>query len=309
MPWLTLAVLESDTYLHAWEQMAIIMADTSLHGIICDIGMPIMHRNNRFNCRVIILDGRILFIRAKLFLANDGNYRENRHFIPWGRPQHIEDYYLPHMIQKLQGTKKVPIGDMVLSTPDTCLGFETCEELFTPQSPHIDMSLNGVEVITNSSGSHHSLRKLKTRLSLITEATRKCGGVYLYSNLQGGDGDRLLYDGGSMIVVNGEVVAQGSQFSLNDVEIVTATIDIEEVRAYRSCISRGHQSINAPTYERHETDFSLGLPDSELDLNISPTPRVEIRIHRPEEEIMLSASCWLWDYLRRSGAGMFDPVL
>ena len=112
-----------------------------------------------------------------------------------------------------------------------------------------------------------------------------------------------------MIVVNGEVVAQGSQFSLNDVEIVTATIDIEEVRAYRSCISRGHQSINAPTYERHETDFSLGLPDSELDLNISPTPRVEIRIHRPEEEIMLSASCWLWDYLRRSGAGMFDPVL
>ncbi|KAH4175690.1 glutamine-dependent NAD(+) synthetase [Parastagonospora nodorum] len=300
-----MCILESDTYLHAWEQMAIIMADTSLHGIVCDIGMPIMHRNNRFNCRVIILDGRILFIRAKLFLANDGNYRENRHFIPWGRPQHVEDYYLPQMIQNLQGTKKVPIGDMVLSTPDTCLGFETCEELFTPQSPHIDMSLNGVEVITNSSGSHHSLRKLQTRLSLITEATRKCGGVYLYSNLQGGDGDRLLYDGGSMIVVNGEVVAQGSQFSLNDVEVVTATIDIEEVRAYRSCISRGHQSINAPTYERHETDFSLGLPDAELDLSISPTPRVEIRIHRPEEEIMLSASCWLWDYLRRSGAAGF----
>lgn len=207
------------------------------------------------------------------------------------------------MIQKLQGTKKVPIGDMVLSTPDTCLGFETCEELFTPQSPHIDMSLNGVEIITNSSGSHHSLRKLQTRLSLITEATRKCGGVYLYSNLQGGDGDRLLYDGGSMIVVNGEIVAQGSQFSLNDVEVVTATIDIEEVRAYRSAPARGLQSIHAPTYIRHETDFSLGPPDAEFDLSVSPNPRIDIRIHRPEEEIMLSASCWLWDYLRRSGAG------
>lgn len=33
-----------------------------------------------------------------------------------------------------------------------------------------------------------------------------------------------------MIVVNGNVVAQGSQFSLNDVEVVTATVDIEEVR-------------------------------------------------------------------------------
>jgi NAD+ synthase (glutamine-hydrolysing) len=53
--------------------MAIILADTSIHGIVCDIGLPVVHRNNRYNCRVIILDGKILFIRAKLYLANDGN--------------------------------------------------------------------------------------------------------------------------------------------------------------------------------------------------------------------------------------------
>lgn len=67
--------LESDVYLHAWQQMALILQDKSTHGIICDIGMPVMHRNKRFNCRVIILDGKILFIRPKLWLANDGNYR------------------------------------------------------------------------------------------------------------------------------------------------------------------------------------------------------------------------------------------
>lgn len=32
-----------------------------------------------------------------------------------------------------------------------------------------------------------------------------------------------------MIVVNGNLVAQGSQFSLNDVEVVTAIVDIEDV--------------------------------------------------------------------------------
>lgn len=42
--------------------------------------------------------------------------------------------------------------------------------------------LNGVEIFTNSSGSHHSLRKLDERIALISEATRKNGGVYLYSN-------------------------------------------------------------------------------------------------------------------------------
>lgn len=55
------------------------------------------------------------------------------------------------------------------------------------------------------------------------------GGIYLYANQQGCDGDRLYYDGCAMIVINGEIVAQGSQFSLNDVEVVTATVDIEEV--------------------------------------------------------------------------------
>jgi NAD+ synthase (glutamine-hydrolysing) len=47
------------------------------------------------------------------------------------------------------------------------------------------MTLDGVEIITNSSASHFSLQKLDVRLKLISEATRKCGGVYVYSNVQG----------------------------------------------------------------------------------------------------------------------------
>jgi NAD+ synthase (glutamine-hydrolysing) len=31
-----------------------------------------------YNCRVFLLDGRVLLIRPKLHLANDGNYRETR---------------------------------------------------------------------------------------------------------------------------------------------------------------------------------------------------------------------------------------
>jgi hypothetical protein len=35
------------------------------------------------------------------------------------------------------------------------------------------MGLDGVEIFTNSSGSHHELRKLHTRIELIKEATLK----------------------------------------------------------------------------------------------------------------------------------------
>ena len=44
---------------------------------------------------------------------------------------------------------------------------ETCEELFTPNSPHIALSLAGVDIFANGSGSHHELRKLDTRLQLL----------------------------------------------------------------------------------------------------------------------------------------------
>jgi hypothetical protein len=40
-------------------------------------------------------------------------------------------------------------------------------------SPHILMGLDGVEIFTNSSGSHHELRKLNKRVELIKEATLK----------------------------------------------------------------------------------------------------------------------------------------
>ncbi|OIW35238.1 glutamine-dependent NAD(+) synthetase with GAT domain-containing protein [Coniochaeta ligniaria NRRL 30616] len=299
--------LESDTYDHAIDMLFSILTDSSLHGILIDVGLPIMHRGCRYNCRAIILDGKLLCLRPKIFLANDGNFRENRFFTPWNRPRYVEKYNLPPLLSQNQGTRQVPIGDVILSLNDTTLSAETCEELFTPQAPHINMALNGVEIFTNSSGSHHSLRKLNERISLIQEATRKNGGIYLYANQSGCDGDRLLYDGCSMIMVNGEIVAQGSQFSLEDVEVITATVDLEEVRSYRFAPSRNFQATQAPVYERIEVDFTLGHDN--IDVLEIPTPARPPRYHLPEEEIALGPACWLWDYLRRSkAAGYLVPL-
>jgi len=47
----------------------------------------------------------------------------------------------------------------------------------------------------------------------------QAGGIYLYANQQGCDGGRLYFDGCACVAVNGHLVAQGSQFSLADVEV------------------------------------------------------------------------------------------
>ena len=95
------------------------------------------------------------------------------------------------------------------------------------------LALNGIEIVSNGSGSHHQLRKLDTRMDLIKSASGKAGGVYLYSNQRGCDGGRLYYDGCACIAVNGEIVAQGKQFDVNDVEVVTATVDLDDVQSHR----------------------------------------------------------------------------
>lgn len=102
------------------------------------------------------------------------------------------------------------------------------------------------------------------------------GGIYLFANQKGCDGDRLYYDGCSMIAINGDIVARGAQFSLEDVvrsnpiyskavlillqylyivwwnvlsldlqEVVTATLDLEDVRSYRGERCHPHMVSNA----------------------------------------------------------------
>ena len=133
------------------------------------------------------------------------------------------------------------------------IGYEICEELWNPQSTHIDMSLDGVEIMVNSSGSYMELRKAYVSVNLVRDATAKCGGLYLFSNLRGCDGERVYFNGCSMLALNGFIVGRTEQFGIEEVEIAVATVDLEEIRAYRNaCRSRNLRASHAPAYPRYE---------------------------------------------------------
>jgi len=203
----------------------------------------------------------------------------------------------------------------IQSSHGKTIGCQSCEELWTPNATHIELSLQGVEIIGNGSGSYHELRKLDQRLELMVNATRKCGGVYLYSNQRGCDGGRVYYDGCSMIVCNGQVLAQAEQFDVEDVQTITATIDLDDVKSYRASIpSLGVQTAlmrqkdSLPTMlfcddvtmvRRKRSDGTLPAVSQEI----------KLKYHSSEEECCMGPACWLWDYLRRSGAsGFFLPL-
>lgn len=299
--------LENDTYTHSWEMLCRILSLDDIQDIIVDVGMPVIHQNKRYNCRIIFYNKKILLIRPKLWLANNGNYREMRYFANWSKKCFTDDFYLPEIVSSITGQRIVPIGDSIVVTQDISIGYEICEELFVSSSPHIDLFLSGVEIICNSSASHYEPGKVCTRINLIQEATSKSGGIYLYANQQGCDGDRLYYDGCSMIIVNGSIVAQGPQFSLNDLDVVTATIDIEDVRNYRNSISQGFQFSSIASYNKVYCSKILlkNICDLKVDGLVLSIPIVP-KFYSMEEEIGFGHSCWLWDYLRKSNSsGLF----
>ena len=318
--------LETDTLDHCWESLCQLLEMGATDGLMCDFVMPVLHSGVRYNCRLICRDGRVLLIRPKTALADAGNYREGRYFADYSAPQTtapnnaaIENHLLPPIFLSKFGQRHAPFGLHHLRCADgTTVGCESCEELWTPRSSHVDLALRGVEIIGNGSGSHHELRKLSTRVELMVSATRKCGGVYLYSNQRGCDGGRAYYDGCAMIVVNGRIVAQAPQFDVRDVNVVSATIDLDDVRSYRA--SNPSFGIQAARLAAEEGGLG-GLPCDDVhlvwdtaDAATSTTsknrPKITedspaLRIVTPEEECCLGPACWLWDYLRRSGAAGF----
>ncbi|KAK6947955.1 NAD/GMP synthase [Dillenia turbinata] len=297
--------LELDTVSHSWECLKELLLGDWTDGILCSFGMPIIKGSERYNCQVLCLNRKIIMIRPKMWLANDGNYRELRWFTTWKQRDELLEFHLPDEISEDLSQKSVPFGYGFIQFLDTlrAVAAEVCEELFTPIPPHAELALNGVEVFMNASGSHHQLRKLDLRLRAFIGATHTRGGVYMYSNHQGCDGSRLYYDGCSCVVVNGHVVAQGSQFSLKDVEVVVAQVDLDAVASHRGYISSFQEQASCkPKVLSVLVPFKLC---QSFHLQMSLSSPIEIRYHSPEEEIAFGPACWLWDYLRRSGASGF----
>ena len=309
--------LEPDTYTHSWEVIAELVKDPSLHGILIDVGAPVIHRHVAYNCRIFLLNGAITLIRPKTDLADDGNYREARWFRAWPRYRKKEEYVLPSFVRDVTKTRYrfcwIGLGILEDDSGFT-IASELCEELWTPNSPHISYSHAGVHIISNASASHHSLRKLSDRMNLLRAATSKTGGVYMYANAVGCDGSRIYYDGSSFIALNGALLAQSAQFSMQEVHVLTVTVDLERVLAYRTGLaSRGAQSAaygdertSSDGFERIRMDFELSQPTTDEKVASNAIPLFS---YVPEEEIARGPACWLWDYLRRSGMnGFFLPL-
>lgn len=55
-------------FTQALEMLHSILSNEATHDILLDIGLPIMHKGLRLNCRVLSLNGRIILVRYMLYV-------------------------------------------------------------------------------------------------------------------------------------------------------------------------------------------------------------------------------------------------
>ena len=302
--------LESDTLLHSWEVVSKVISSGLTEGIFTDLGMPILHSGVLYNCRIVILNSKIVGIRPKMVMANDGNHFESRWFSSW-KPYHSEEHYLPEPIKKLTGQVTVPIGHLIFRCHDTDIGYEICEEAWVSKNLMIEQSMSGCEIFLNPSGSHVEQGKLYRKIQLVEELTEKNGGAYLYSNIRGSEGTRVYFDGGCFFSINGKVKALTPLFSLSDVCVMRVEFSLCDIKNYRLSKRSNAEESSKSNHEirRVNADIHLGNEEQIWD---SAEAKAELDIHRLayiNNVATLEPSCWLWDYLKKSGAsGLFLPL-
>jgi len=323
--------LERETYELSFNVITNLLKDRSLDDILIVIGTPVIHNDVRYNTNMFIYNGKIYLIRPKMLLADDGNYREARWFTPWPIDKFEEFTY-----KDGNGIyQKTPIGVGIINCHGVLIAAELCEELWVPNSINSDFYLNGVDIVLNASGSHFETGKLEKRTKMIIEATRRSGGVYVYANLEGGDGDRLYFDGRSIIALNGKILNIEDGFTLRDVSVMTEDINLSSILSYRmrnnsfGTIASKHNrfkvidiSFDIASKKNNKLKVINKLNIAELIPNIAEPKFIGGTKYKDEhkevkqiitdneiEEITNSASAWLWDYLRRSGAMGFQLPL
>ncbi len=273
--------------LESWRILQEILPETM--GVAVALGLPVMHRGVLYNAACLVVDGKILGLVAKRFLAGDGVHYEPRWFKPWPAGKHIQWKHDGH---------SYPLGDLLFEVGGLRIGFEICEDAWVPGRPGPELAAQGVDIILNPSASHFAFGKHEVRKQIVIDASRTFGATYVYTNLIGNEAGRVIYDGEALIASAGKLIAEGPRFGFDDVYITVATIDIDHVRmshsrtAFTPAVDDSMRAVIHAQVLLPFVPYTVAPPSH-------ATVWPELKLEK-QEEFTRAVALGLFDYLRKS---------
>lgn len=280
----------ANTHQRAWKALQDLLPET--RGLVVSFGLPILHQNGLFNCAALAVDGKLIGLVAKRFLAGDGIHYEPRWFKPW--PAGVRDEFTTP-----DGTI-IPIGDVHFDIGNVQIGFEICEDAWVANRPGAALALHGIDLILNPSASHFAFGKLEVRKRFVLEGSRAFGVSYVYSNLLGNEAGRAIYDGGALIASGGKLIATGPRFSFADFKITSAVIDVDATRMSQARSASFKPDLAGNNNLRVSAPFNWPAVLPQQKAQAAMAAPWETGSHLKEEEFLRAEALALFDYLRKS---------
>lgn len=199
-------------------------AESSPNLPVIVVGAPMLHRGKLYNCAVTIGGGQILHVRPKVWIPGYNEFYETRYFTP-APPDTDEAIFLtgipyPFSTRPLE-TELLPAG--------VVLGTEICEDMWASQDTAAASTALGATLIANLSSSPATIGRARDRRLMLKSASLRYQCAYIYAASGAGESTNdLAWDGDTVIVQQGDILAEGERFRL-DGTCTVADIDLTAI--------------------------------------------------------------------------------
>ncbi len=290
-------------------------ASSILPGALIFVGLPVRKDDFIYNAVAAIHNGGIHAIIPKQNLAGDGVHYEPRWFLPYRDTKPSELFYNEH---------RIPFGSLLLEFKGARIGLEICEDSWVVSRPALEYLKHGADIILNPSASHFAMGKQEIRRNIVLESSRSLCAVFAMVNLLGNEAGRLIYDGGTIIASNGNLLYESKRFTFQDLEINEVGIDVmmnrvqrarlfsyKEQESLRNRPNIGTEIIKIQSRQSRSAGFHLPGENGSNDGEHKPERKAGNRpIRRPlperkEEEFLKAVTLALFDYMRKTSSHGF----
>ncbi len=227
--------------------------------MIIAVGAPVMIDGNLYNCGIIISNGRICGIVPKTFIPNHGEFYEKRWFCSSAV---LSKNIITSKQLGISGDEcDIPVGSLVFDANGVKIGFEICEDLWSPLPPSTFLCLEGAEIIANLSASNETISKREYRSALINQQSARCicGYAFCSAGCLESTSD-LVFSGHSIICENGTVACEQKK-KISSNYMIISDIDLEKIRhdrainsTYADCKAMGGIDIQTVYIDSNESD-------------------------------------------------------
>lgn len=229
--------------------------------LIIGVGLPIQFNNDIYNAYCLIKNKEILGFYIKPQPFNSELYYEGRWFKNW-RKGDIFNINIESL-----GINEAPIGDLEFNIHGKPIKIDWSLGI------HEDTTFQSDSLVVNPLAVPFSFLNYQKRKENIRKLSKQLGFTYIETNLLGNEAGKIIYDGGTYIISNGEVKSSARRFDFNDYTISWTDVAVSADRQIEDKTQKS-SGVNTETYEESES--------------------------LKEEEFSRATSLALFDYLRKS---------